>query len=74
MKITVWKKYEIDFSYDTMLECKQNYNENPEDCYDLTDESEFIQCLEENWDLEEYDDIIVEKKDFEKFVNKYKQM
>lgn len=74
MKITVYRKYEIEISYDEMLEMKSNYNENPDNCYDFTDELEFIEFLEDNYSYEDYDDFIVEKSDYKKFIEKWKQM
>lgn len=74
MKITVYRKYKIEISFDEMLEMKENYNENPDLCYNFDDKSEFIEFLEENYDYEDCDDFIVEEKDYKKFLEKWNKM
>ena len=53
---------------------KENYNENPDSCYDFDDKLEFIRFLEESYDYEDYDDFIIEEKDYKKFLQKWNQM
>ena len=74
MKITVYRKHEIEISFDEMLEMKENYNENPDSCYNFDDILEFIEFLEENYDYVECDDFIVEEKDYKKFLEKWNKM
>ena len=74
MKITVYRKHEIEISFDEMLEMKENYNENPDSCYNFDDKLEFIEFLEENYDYVECDDFIVEEKDYKKFLEKWNKM
>ena len=74
MKITVYRKHEIEISFDEMLEMKENYNENPDSCYNFDDILEFIEFLEENYDYIECDDFIVEEKDYKKFLEKWNKM
>ena len=74
MQITVYQKDEIEISFDEMLEMKENYNEKPDLCYDFDDKLEFIRFLEESYDYEDYDDFIIEEKDYKKFLQKWNQM
>ena len=74
MKITVYRKHEIEISFDEMLEMKENQNENPDSCYNFDDILEFIEFLEENYDYVECDDFIVEEKDYKKFLEKWNKM
>lgn len=74
MKITVYRKHEIEISFDEMLELKENYNENPDLCYDFNDILGFIGFLEENYDYTDCEDFIVEKKDYKKFLEKWNKM
>ena len=74
MKITVYRKHEIEISFDEMLEMKENYNENPDSYYNFDDILEFINFLEENYDYTDCDDFIVEEKDYKKFLEKWNKM
>ena len=74
MKIMVWQKCEVELSEKVIKECKETYKENNNDFYNFANESEFIEFLEFNYDLNPCDDIIIDKKSFNKLVKKWNEM
>jgi len=73
MKITVWKKYEINISDKEIKENKKDYV-NDENVYNFSDESNFIEYLEDSYDFEDYDDFIIDKNEYEKLVERWREI
>lgn len=73
MKITVWKKYEINISDKEIKENKEHYVNNEND-YNFSDESNFIEYLEDSYDFEDYDDFIIDKNEYEKLVERWREI
>jgi len=73
MKITVWKKYEINISDKEIKENKRDYI-NDETTYNFSDENDFIDYLENYYDFVDYDDFIIDKNEYEKLVNRWNEI
>ena len=77
MKITVWKKYEINISDKEIKENKKHYV-NDESDYNFSDEMDFINYLENYidnyYDFGDYDDFIIDKNEYEKLVDRWKEI
>jgi hypothetical protein len=73
MKLTIYKKFVLDFDNYDIEELKENYmNVNEE--YDNIDEKDVFDIIEENYDLLDYDDITVDKKQCKEFIEKWNNM
>lgn len=73
MKITVWKKYEINISDKEIKENKRKYV-NDETTYNFSDEMDFIDYLENYYDFMDYDDFIIDKNEYEKLVERWREI
>lgn len=73
MKITVWKKYDIHISDKEIKENKRDYI-NDETTYNFSDENDFIDYLENYYDFEDWDDFIIDKNEYEKLVERWKEI
>jgi len=77
MKITVWKKYEINISDKEIKENKKHYV-NDESDYNFSDEMDFINYLENYidnyYDFGDYDDFIIDKNEYEKLVDRWNEI
>ena len=73
MKLTIYKKFVLDFDNYDIEELKENYmNVNEE--YDNIDEKDILDIIEENYDLLDYDDITVDEKQCKEFIEKWNNM
>ena len=73
MKITVWKKYELNVSDNEIKENKRKYM-NDESDYNFSDELDFMDYLEDCYDFTESDDFIIDKNQYEKLVERWNEI
>ena len=73
MKLTIYKKFILDFDNYDIEELKENYT-NINDGYENIDELKVFDIIEENYDLLDYDDITVDKEQCKQFIEKWNQM
>lgn len=73
MKLTVYKKFVLDFSDYDIEELKENYT-NINEGYDNIDEWKIFDIIEENFDLLDYDDMTMDEKQCKQFIEKWNQM
>ena len=73
MKLTVYKKFVLDFDDYDIEELKENYT-NINEGYDNIDEWKVFDIIEENFDLLDYDDMTMDEKQCKQFIEKWNQM
>ena len=73
MKITVWKKYEINISDKEIKKNKKNYI-NDKTIYNFSDEMDFIDYLKTYYSFEVCDDFIIDKNEYEKLVDRWNEI
>ena len=74
MTITVYKKYEIDYSNNEILEFKKEYINNPDYCVDLSNKDEFIEVMRDYFYKDEEYEMVVDNKLYSDFCKKWNEM
>ena len=74
IKVTVYRKYELEITEEQIKEEKENYAKNPDFHFLLSDELEFIDYLDANYVFTIPDDTIINKNDFDLIKGTWERM